>query len=251
VSLQAIATNLLLPPLVLALLALLGGLLAWPRRKLAAAAVVAASLAQLLLATPFVAGRLRASLETGLTQPATLPSPPGAVIILSGDAARSRNGLEPGALSLERMAAGARLARRTGLPVLVSGGPFGPEDPPIATAMASALTEDFDLTPRWIETAARDTRENASLSAAMLQADGIAAAWLVTHGWHMPRSLEAFARVGFAVQPASVRLDRIPDGRMSDWIPRPDHLATSWYMLREWAGLLVYRLRDGPVPPRQ
>jgi uncharacterized SAM-binding protein YcdF (DUF218 family) len=251
VSLQAIATVLLLPPLLLALLALLGGLLAWRRRKLAAGMVVAASLAQLVLATPFVAGQLRASLESGLDRQAVLPSPPAAVIILAGDAARSRAGLEPGALTLERMAAGVRLARRTGLPVLVSGGPFGPDDPPIASVMAKSLAEDFTLSARWVETAARDTRENAILSAALLRADGIATAWLVTHGWHMPRSLEAFSRVGFAVQPMPVRLDRIPDGRLSDWVPRPDHLATSWFMLREWAGILVYRLRDGPVPQRQ
>jgi hypothetical protein len=30
-----------------------------------------------------------------------------------------------------------------------------------------------------------------------------------------------------------------------DFIPRPDHFFTSWLMLREWAGRLVYRLRDG------
>jgi len=29
---------------------------------------------------------------------------------------------------------------------------------------------------------------------------------------------------------------------------RAGWLATSWFMLREWAGILVYRLRDGPVP---
>jgi hypothetical protein len=37
----------------------------------------------------------------------------------------------------------------------------------------------------------------------------------------------------------------MPDGAASDWLPRPDHLARSWFALREWAGLLVYRLRDG------
>jgi hypothetical protein len=28
-------------------------------------------------------------------------------------------------------------------------------------------------------------------------------------------------------------------------VPRADHLALSWWMLREWAGRLAYRLRDG------
>jgi hypothetical protein len=34
-------------------------------------------------------------------------------------------------------------------------------------------------------------------------------------------------------------------------VPRPDHLAMSWFALREWAGLLAYRLRDGPARPQR
>ena len=50
---------------------------------------------------------------------------------------------------------------------------------------------------------------------------------------------EAAAR---GCQPAPVRAERIPDGRPSDWMPRPDHLAMSWFALREWVGLLAQRM---------
>ncbi len=246
-SLQAILTSLLLPPLLLVLLALAGGLLALRRRGLGALLVLLSSGLILFLATPFAAGHLLASLETGFDRPTDPNNPPRAVIILSGDAAHDLSGLQPGPLTLERMAAGVRLARARNLPVLVTGGRFSPSDPPIAQVMAEALAADFALPPRWIEPEAHDTRENALLSAEILRRDGITAAWLVTHAWHMRRSLEAFDRAGLAVVPAPVRIDRVPDGRLTDWLPRADHLGDSWFALREWAGRLVYRLRDGPA----
>jgi uncharacterized SAM-binding protein YcdF (DUF218 family) len=251
VAVQSVATNLLLPPLLLVLASLAAVILF--RQRVAAGLVVLFAIGQLLLATPFVAGHLRASLESSFPEtptPTTVPAPQ-AIIILSAEGARRRDGYEPGPLTLERLRAGVRFARRTGLPILVTGGPLASDAPPIAQVMADVLTDDFGLPARWIEPAARDTHENAVLSAAMLRADGIMAAYLVTHAWHMPRSLDAFARTGFPVLPAPAALSPRPDGRVTDWIPRPDHLAQSWFMLREWAGILVYRLRDGPVPQRQ
>ena len=176
---------------------------------------------------------------------------PDAIIVLAAEAARMVSGSEPGPLTLERLRATAQLSRHTGLPILVTGGPLAPDEAPIAELMAESLRNDFGVSAAWIESAARDTRDNAVLSAQLLRSAGIGSAYVVTHAWHMPRALEAFARSGFPVIAAPVRLSRVPEGRFSDWIPRPDHLAESWFMLREWAGILVYRLRDGPVPQRQ
>ncbi|WP_149536596.1 YdcF family protein [Siccirubricoccus phaeus] len=239
---QGTLTSLLLPPLLLVLVALLGGL--GRRRGL----VALAALLLLFLATPLCAGLLYASLEREVRVGEPYPAagaPPGAVIVLSGEAARTRDGAEVGPLTLERLRAGAALARRTGLPLLVTGGALGRGEPPIAGVMAAALREEFGVPVRWVEDRARDTRENAAFSAELLRAEGIGTAWLVTHAWHMPRSQEAFARAGLVTLAAPVRLDRVPDGRLSDWVPRPDRWAQSWYALREWAGRAVYRLRDG------
>lgn len=249
-SAQGVATSLLLPPMLL-VLASLGVLLLPARCRRAGAWLAGLCLALLLfLATPFAAGHLRSLLEeAGTASP--FPALPQAVIILSAEAARDQGQLEPGPMTLERLLAGVRLARRTGLPVLVTGGALAPGEPPIATAMARVLAEDFRLPPRWIEPEASDTRSNAQLSAAMLRRDGIAAAYVVTHAWHMRRALGAFARTGLAAVPAPVRLDPVPKSGASDWVPSPTQWGVSWFMLREWAGILVYRLRDGPAMPRQ
>ena len=242
-SAQTVLTVLVLPPLGLVLaglaLALLGA-----RGRRGAAAMAAGALALLLvLATPYVAGQLRRSLEPLAPAVAT---PPGAIIVLGGDGVQDRGRLEIGPLTLERVRAGARLARVHGLPILMPGGPVSPRlVTPLAEVMARSLREDFGLAGAWIEPAARDTAENARLSAALLRAEGIEAAYLVTHAWHLPRALEAFARAGFTVIPAPVRLEDPPTGIVSDWVPNPRAALDSWYFLREWAGLLVYRLRDG------
>jgi uncharacterized SAM-binding protein YcdF (DUF218 family) len=246
---QGLATTLLLPPLLLVLAsvaaALLGLALRRRQPRLLWWIVLAAAIGQLLLATPYVAGHLRASLSPALAQVLPPGVQPGAVVILSAETVRGQGGVEVGPLTLERLRAGAVLARRTGLPVLVTGGSLGPGEPSVATLMADVLKADFGLAARWVEPEARDTRENAVLSVAMLRADGVAAAHVVTHAWHLPRALEAFARTGFIALPAPVRIEVTPRGGMRDFIPRADHLFTSWLMLREWAGRLVYQLRDG------
>lgn len=245
-SVQALLTTLLLPPLGLLLAAVLLAL--WASRGRRGAALVAALLvlAAMALSTPFAAGMLRVSLERVLPPPP--PEEPEAIVVLSADVAHARSGLEVGPLTLERMRAGAELHRRTGLPLLVTGGVFiaGDGKPvPIARLMARSYAEEFGIAVRWIEPEARDTAENARFSAALLRADGIGRAFVVSHSWHLPRALAAFVREGFPAAPAPVRLGPVPDGRVSDWIPRPDHAFQSWLCLREWAGIVVYRLRDG------
>lgn len=246
-SAQAIATALLLPPLLCTLVALLGGLRVTRCLPVTGAAIVTSCLLLLLLATPFAAGHLRVSLESDLPSPA---GEPRAIVVLSGEVARAADHVEVGPLTLERMRAAAALHRRTGLPLLVTGGALGRGDPPIAALMARSFADDFGVPVRWVEAGALDTRDNADLSAALLRREGIDTVHLVTHAWHMRRALDAFARAGLEAVPAPVRRDRMPEGLATDWVPRPDQLYVSWLALREWAGILVYRLRDGSIPAR-
>lgn len=240
---QAILTNLLLPPLLFTLLALAAGLLAWRGRRWAGLAAAACALGTILLATPFAAGVLMSLAER--TGPAASTATPAAIVVLGGEMARGAEGPQVGPLTLERLRAAAALYRGTGLPLLVTGGPLAPGEPPIAELMAASLEADFRVAVRWVEPHARDTRENAAFSVAMLRAEGIGSAFVVSHAWHLPRAETAFARLGFTVVSGPVRQARMPSGAFSDWVPRPDHLAQSWFALRELAGLLVYRLRDG------
>jgi uncharacterized SAM-binding protein YcdF (DUF218 family) len=243
VSVQSLLTTLLLPPLGLILAALLGTLAAWRGRRAAGLVAAAALLVQMLFATPQVAGWLRLSLERRIpSPPATAPL---AIVVLSGDVAHGRDGVDLGPLTLERMRIAASLHRDTGLPILVTGGVLSASRRvPVAELMRAGYAQDFAIAVRWVEAVAGDTRGNAQLSARMLRQDGIDSVWLVTHAWHLPRAAEAFARAGLAVHPAPVRLGPVPVWSLSNWVPNPRAALDSWYFLREWVGILVYRLHD-------
>jgi uncharacterized SAM-binding protein YcdF (DUF218 family) len=242
---QAILTALLLPPLLFVLVGLVAALLAWRGRRGFALLAALMAAAQLVLATPLVSGALRASFAVPGDEPGP---PPAAIIVLGGDAVRTTGGTEVGPLTLERLRAAARLQRETGLPLLVSAGAIHPHDTPLGTLMALSLSRDFGIATRWIEPQARDTHENATLSAALVARDGIRDVYVVTHAWHMPRALAAFRRAGLVAHAAPVRRDPMPEGSWPDLVPSPTRLGESWHYLREWAGALVYRLRDGGVP---
>ncbi|MDR7510954.1 MAG: YdcF family protein [Armatimonadota bacterium] len=233
--------SLLLPPIGPMLAALV--LLVW-RGRLTRALAGLLLLANLAFATPFAAGTLRLSLERML--PDTVADAAEAIVVLSGDIAHTRDAMDLGPLTLERMRVGATLHRATGLPILVTGGVVSRRSSvPIAELMRAAYTTDFGLAVRWVEPMARDTRENAERSAILLRAAGIERVFVVSHAWHLPRALAAFERAGLAPMPAPVRLSPAPDGSFADWVPNPRAALDSWYFLREWAGILVYRLRDG------
>lgn len=241
---QFALTGVLLPPFLLVLAIVPAGFAA-RRWRWAAWLAAACALGVLALATPLVSSLLAASLEPAATPPRGKAR---AIVILGGEVAHGGRGPEPGPLTLERLRAGAALHRASGLPILVTGGVLGPGEPPLALLMARSLREDFGVAVRWTEARARDTRENAAFASAILRADGIDEAMLVTHAWHMSRASQAFTRQCFAVDPAPLRL-RSPF-RWNTWslVPRPDHLADSWFALREWAGRIVYAWRDGAPP---
>jgi uncharacterized SAM-binding protein YcdF (DUF218 family) len=240
-SLQALATTLLLPPIGLLVGAL--ALLVWRGRgaRILAALLLVTALA---VSTPYAAGTLRLSLERML--PDTPADAAEAIVVLSGDIAHTREGIELGPLTLERMRKGAALHRATGLPILVTGGVVSRRSSvPVAELMRAVYAEEFGITVRWVEPAARDTRDNAEHSTAVLRQAGVDRVFVVSHAWHLPRALAAFERAGLSSVPAPVRLGPAPDGSLGDWVPSPRAALDSWYFLREWTGILVYRLRDG------
>lgn len=171
-----------------------------------------------------------------------------AIVILGAGA--QRNLLDYGggtvtSLALERLRYGALLARQTHLPVLVTdGGPAN--DVPGATYMAQALA-DWGIEPRWVETRARTTYDNARFSRALLAPHGITRIALVTHSWHLPRAVAAFEHAGLHVIPAPtlVPAARKPGSNLTDWLPDGLAFARAMLAVHEYAGGLWYRLRYG------
>ncbi len=95
-----------------------------------------------------------------------------------------------------------------------------------------------------VEASSRTTRENATHTAAIAGARGLEQVLLVTSAWHMPRAAAAFDRVGLDVVPAPAdyaRMAALPD--VLRFLPHAEALHLSSRVLREYLGLLVYRLR--------
>jgi uncharacterized SAM-binding protein YcdF (DUF218 family) len=247
---RAFAEILLLPPANLLVLMLAAALL-WPRRpRLAAGLLGLAAGLLLLFSLPLFSGVLLRTLEdVPPLDPATLAGrSDAAIVVLSGDllaAAPEYGGDTVGGYTLERMRYGARLHRATGLPILVSGGVVRRDTISLAETMREAYEKDFGITVRWLEDRSRTTLENAVFSAPILRDAGIRTAVIVTHAWHMKRSLDAFETTGLEAVAAPTIYTREPGLDAQSLLPRPMALTGSYFALHEWIGRLWYRLLRG------
>jgi uncharacterized SAM-binding protein YcdF (DUF218 family) len=237
--------ELVLPPTSLLLLGFLG-LWLWHRRPRVARALLSIALASLwLLSIPQVANRLvlatqrypALELRTAPQAQAGAQTGAQAIVIIGGGGQRAfapeYGGPAAGAVLLERLAYGAYLARRTGLPVLVSGHQIE------AVAMRATLERNFDIMPRWYEDQAYDTFENARNSARLLRADGIDRVLLVSDTVHLWRAAQEFRAAGIQVVPAPVTV-AVPGGPEPgwwlSWLPEPEALRRSYGAIYELLG---------------
>jgi uncharacterized SAM-binding protein YcdF (DUF218 family) len=204
-----------------------------------------------------------------MTSPLLAPERTGAQAIVVLAAGRVQDAPEyggrdiPDYIALARLRYAAHLQRRTGLPILVSGGngssgvdaDANDRAYTKADAMAAALREDFGVPVKWIETRSRDTGENAAYSAALLHADSISRILLVTDAMHMPRARAAFERAGLEVVSAPTMFFSNQPRRIAAWLPSAEGMRRSWYAIYELLGIVWYRLRSagtdaGATPQR-
>jgi uncharacterized SAM-binding protein YcdF (DUF218 family) len=248
--LQWISYSSLIPPNLFILLAMVGSVLAWRWRRPGLVLATAAAACLYLASTPAVSFLLMRSVDglARIVPTLPLPAPPGAIVVLS---AEYRHSNSPGGrdivgpVTLERLAEAAQEQRRTGLPILVSGGWLEDSDNSLAGMMAESLESEFRVPVRWREERSRTTYENALYSAAILRRAGIASALVVTNPWHMARALWSFYAVGYPVVAAP-----LPEGQSlplspSIAFPQVPALVGSYYALHELIGLAWYKLRYG------
>ena len=153
----------------------------------------------------------------------------------------------PKSLGLERLRYAAYLQRKTGLPIMTSGGVWGSDSVPEAEFMARIIEAEFMGRVRWREGKSRTTWENARFCKYLADRNGIERVLLVTHAWHMPRALYSFEKAGLQATPAPTifkSLDRSGTG-FADFLPDASALRTSTYMLHEMLGGLWYRVSAG------
>lgn len=244
--LKNLLATLLLPPGNGLLLLGLAGF--FRRRRWALPLASFAGLLLLAQSLPIVAFTLISTLEERAGPVLGTPPADAAIVVLGSgvntdapeygrDTASER--------TLVRLRYGATLARRHGLPVLVTGGR------PLQTAlseaevMADILENEFGVKVRWQETESIDTAENAALSAPILKQAGINKVVLVTQAFHMPRARQLFERTGLQIVTAPTGFNGGGEYqfRLFDLLPQASSLRLSYYALHEWLGIAWLQLR--------
>ena len=243
---RSVLLTLAMPPTCFIVVIVAGLLMRGRWRHVGRRLTWAALIVLILFGMPAVSYSMLLALETGLPLVPPADHPPQAIIVLGGDVIRAhqeRLGIRPGLLTLDRLRTGAALNRRTGLPILVTGGRTQPNTPAVGLVMAQSLEDDFRTPARWVESKSVDTWENARLSADILHAEGITSVYIVTHAWHMRRAVLAFQGTGLTVTAAPTSLDDPIGPEFSDFLPRAGGWQTGYFAMHEWIGYAWYLRR--------
>ena len=242
IELRIFLKVLMLPPSSPLLLGL-AGLLLWRRRPRLGYALCAAAICSLwALSMPIVADAL-ARITEGFPplDPAHLTAEQSgaqAIVILGGGVRRNapESGGDAPSLHVDlRLLEGAKIARATGLPVLVSGSARE------TVAMRRFMEEDLKVPVRWVEGASTDTHENAVFSARLLKKQGIDYVILVTSSAHMVRAAAEFAAAGLQVAAAPAEMWTHDERGAIAFVPSVSALERSHTALYEWAGRIIRR----------
>jgi uncharacterized SAM-binding protein YcdF (DUF218 family) len=235
-----------LPPTCFVVLMAIGLLLGGGFRRTGHRLVWASMILLILFGMPVFSDGLVLALASGLPMTPPADHPPQAIVVLGAEVIRSPSeklGIRPGLLTLDRLRAASILYRRTGLPILVTGGTTQPNTAPVGLVMEESLTNDFQIPPRWVEANSVDTWENARFSADVLHAEGITSVYVVTHSWHMRRAILAFQEFGLTATAFPTSLDDPLGPDVSDLIPRASGWQSGYYAIHEWIGYAWYKLR--------
>ena len=237
----------LLPPLSLLLISL-SGLLLWRKRPRVALILLGGAFILLwLLSTPFLAESLIHTLEGSPLQSNNDNPSADAIIVLGGGTyfnAPEYAGDTVSATSLQRLRYAAKLSRDIKKPVLLTGGTPRGNGNSEAQLMKRVLEQEFNIPVQWTEEQSDNTLESARYSYHLLQKSGIKRIYLVTHAWHMPRSVQAFQAAGFEVIPAPTAFTTRYQNGLPAFVPSANALRDSQIYLHEMIGILWYRLKS-------
>jgi uncharacterized SAM-binding protein YcdF (DUF218 family) len=162
-----------------------------------------------------------------------------AIVVLAAGLASDtteESGVTLGPLTLERIRYAAKLSKALGTPIAVTGGSeiLGMTE---AEAMRIALTNEYGVTPRWVESKSKNTRESASLTAEVLKQEDVRRILLVTHPFDVKRARSHFDALGLEVVPAPAQVAAAGRPSFQDFLPSIWALVVSHYAIYELLAL--------------
>lgn len=241
--------TIILPPSFFIILLVIG-LACWKKRLLSFSIISFATVTLYLLSLSIVTLTLAKPLQhyPALSDKVIVNAHAQAIVVLSGG--RYKNAPEYGrdvasAEELMRLQYAAYLYRKARVPILVSGGFCSSQDKSEAQIMAEVLERDFKVPVRWIENASENTWQNAKYSIAILKANHIHRAFLVTTAIHIPRSVLSFQHFEFDVVAAPTRffISKESYNSWANFLPDPEALRWSTFCLYEYLGLTWYKIK--------
>lgn len=245
--LKKLITPFLLPPGILILTLIFSGLFFLKKFRKAGVLNILLGFSLWLLSLGPVSDTLTKGLEKDLVMP---DNPRGDAIILLGggvhEGVRDLTGLgAPAEDSLTRLVTAARLQKRLGVPVIVSGGAafsWRKAEAPITGRflMDLGIPRDKIL----LDEKSRDTIENAQYVKEICERYHFKDPILVTSSYHMKRSMLSFRE--FDMNPTPVPVNLKAWDRKYGWTDfLPGDLSMSMIACREYIGILYYRASSG------
>jgi uncharacterized SAM-binding protein YcdF (DUF218 family) len=247
--LNELSFSALMPPMCFLIAIPVGAFVAFWWRRVGLTIVLVSSLLLYALCTSFVSTRLLVAAESQVPATVTPAADAQAIVVLGGDVSHGPFGIADGVgtLTLERLHLAASVYRDHRLPILVSGGSETDKGGSLASFMAEVLEHDYGIKPTWIEDKSKNTFQNATYSAAILHANNISRAIIVSQAWHIPRALWAFSQAGIMGIPAPAHPTYLGRGSdLNDFLPDYGSFAKSFYALHELLGLAYYRFHYPP-----
>lgn len=207
-----------------------------------------------LLSTPWMANLASQTWETPRVSRDQLPAVSDVAVVLGGlsDPTVSNPEHLEWSRSAERLTEAVALYREGRVKALLitsgSGDLLNQEDKEAPGLAAWALSMGVAEKDLVVESASRNTRENATLSLSLAQARGFQSFVLVTSAFHMPRSAAIFRKAGYDQDGRSLILwpvDTQADARKFplNLVPDPFSLGTVQAVMREMLGYTVYALQ--------
>lgn len=238
---------LILPPASLVLIILVGLFLSRKRRLLGKILIFSGAALLYVLSIPHVADRILRPLERSAHPVTTENISVDAIVVLGGGSVDLQwLGADPvpNAETSARLLEGIMLARRLGIPLVLSmgnGEPFATKVNDADTMAETAFSLGIPRKQVLIENVSRNTLENSHAVRKLIRGDRIV---LVTSAYHMKRAKAMFIKQGFSVVGAPVYfLAQTRKFSPVSLIPLASALSQSATGIAEWVSIFWWGIR--------